>query len=123
MDNIKGLNRNNYVDRVDVDFDISLYEYGLVRNPKTNHVIFCINYYDVEEYGMTWKNGLPVPMYQDTYITWSNVWDALEEASNGYYNFIGSDKETEQVNLEKNYLTRHILSLNMYNGWFSPTKY
>lgn len=120
MENLNGINRKSYSDRVDMDFNTSLFEYGLVRNPKTNKVIFCINYFDVEEYGFEWEDGEPVPIYHTTHITWSDVWDALEKAEDEYYKFIGSDRNTEMNNLDKDYLTHHIQSLNMYNGWFDP---
>ena len=32
-----------YTDKVDVTFDISLHEYGIIRNPKTDETIFCLN--------------------------------------------------------------------------------
>jgi len=114
------IEKRKYTDRVDADFDTSLYECGLVRNPKTNKVIFCINYFEVCEYGMTWEDGVPVPIMDTTFISWSDVWDALNEVEDGYYSFIGSDKETELKNLNAKYLTGHIQSLNMYNGHFDP---
>jgi len=120
VENLKGVNRKNYSDRVDADFDTSLFEYGLVRNPKTNEVIFCINFFDVEEYGFEWEDGTPVPIYTSTFITWSDVWDALKEAEDGYFQFMGSDRETELESLNQKYLTRHIHTLNMYNGYFNP---
>ena len=33
---------DDYTDRVDVTMEISLFEYGIIRNPKTNECIFSM---------------------------------------------------------------------------------
>ena len=120
---IDKINEDDYSDRVDMSFEISLYEYGLVRNPTTNHVIFCLNTYEVEKYGMTWDyefGGGPVPEYDWATINYQDMVEALEEQPDGYFKFIGETKKEALENLHSEYLTHHIQSLNMYNGWFDP---
>lgn len=114
MKQLNEYRHRGYTDRVDVTFDISLHEYGLIRNPKTTETIFCINP----------TNDFPDDDYEYEYtsnpISVEDVRDALQEAGDGYFSFVGSDLETELTNLSNEWLTTHIMSLNMYNGAFDP---
>lgn len=105
-------NQDVYSDRTDVSFEISLFEQGMVRNPKTNDVIFCMNPMDQGDedyiYSLTWSS-----------IELSDVQDCLNEISDSFFDFIGSDRETELNNLSNDYLTGIVSSINSYNGHFN----
>jgi hypothetical protein len=91
----------DFTDRTDASIEISLMEYGLIRNPETN---VCIQYNDYPD------------MARQITIDIDEVRDALEEAT-GYYSYIGSDKETELTSLDNNYLSHHITALRDYDGF------
>jgi hypothetical protein len=102
-----------FTDKVDVDGKISLYEYGVIRNPKTNKTVICLN--AVNDY---FYEGI-VPKVKVTYISYDDVSEALEEVDDEFYAFIGSTKEIEYNELNNDYLTGIILALNMWNGYFT----
>ncbi len=105
-----------YSDRMDVNMRISLYEYSLIRNPKTDKVIICTNCCELEA---NFRNDLQTkPNIKTAFISLQDVKEALEEQGKGYFDFIGSDKKTELANLNNDYLTHHIYSMEQYNGWF-----
>ena len=107
-----------YTDRMDVDPKISLYEYGIKRDPKTNKCIVCHNIHELDvNFGEVDKYGIH-PILGSRWISFDDVKEALEESDDGYFDFIGSTKEDKLKNLDNNYLTNHIHSLEMYNGWF-----
>ena len=105
-------NMKNFTDRVDVTLDISLHEYGIVRNPKTNKTIFCDNV----------TSDFPPKGYEYTYtidfINVDEVAGALMDMDDGYFSFIGSDLDTELDSLNNDCLAHHIMSMNMYDGHF-----
>ena len=113
---MKLCNENTHTDRIDVSFEIALNEYGIVRNPKTNDTVFCLN---------------PTPGYEKEYayqytnfdISYTDVKEVLKETEEGYFSYIGSDRETALRELHGNCLAHHIFSLNQYNGYFSPFTY
>ena len=98
---------NKFCDRIDISETISLFEYGLIRNPKTDKVIYCVN-----------PNTNDKPIIKSTYISFVDVKEAIENQSEGYFDFIGSSKQAELNNLDNNYLTVHIMSIEQYNGYF-----
>ncbi len=113
-------NENTHTDRTDVSFEIALHEYGLVRNPDNNDTVFCLNT----------VGDLSADSFEDHEFKYSNfdislqdVKEALEEASPGYFSFIGSTKKKEIEKLDNDYLSIHIFSLNQYSGVFDPHTY
>lgn len=98
-----------FTDSMDVDPRISLYEYGYLRNPETGKTLVCVNHN--EEH--TKENP---PIIKVVYIDSDEVYDRLREISQGYFDFIGSDRETELFNFDRNYLTGTISSIEMYDG-------
>jgi len=100
---------DKFSDRVDVNTVISLYDYGLIRNPKTDKTIVCIN--SGEEH--TKKNP---PKIKVTWIDLETVKEHLEDISEGFFDFIGSDRQTEIDALDYCSLTHIISSLDSYNG-------
>ena len=106
---------NNYTDRVDCTLDISLHEYGLIRNPETTDTLFCLNPVDNYEMEENFKYK-----YDTLSISKKDVIEALIEIEEGYFSFIGSDLATELESLDNDNLSHTISSLNMYNGKFYP---
>jgi len=102
---------NKYSDRMDVSTTISLYEYGLIRNPKTDRVIYCVNH-SIEH---TKENP---PIIKTTFISSQDVLSALEDIPEGYFDFIGSTREKEISELDSSCLSYHIFSIEQYLGWF-----
>ncbi len=103
-----------FSDMIDVTMTISLFEYGFIRNPKTDKTIICLN--PSSEYH-TKENK---PIIKTMFISFDEVKEALIDAEKGFYNFIGiEDKEKYIENLDNDYLTGDIMSLDMYNGFIS----
>lgn len=93
-----------YTDRVDISMDISLFEYGIIRNPETEKVIYympCIKEYD------------------HTSVSIEEIRESLNEVGEDFFSFIGSDKETELKNLDNNHLSIMISHFNGYDGRFN----
>ena len=96
-----------YQDRIDVNFNTSLYEYGIVRNKKTNRTIIGL---EVDEVGY-------YTMFMDTYITPDDLKQVLLLQEDGFFDYVGSTRE-EYVDYNGDNLVHAIHSLNMYNGWY-----
>jgi len=105
---------DEYLDRPDASIEISLCEYGFLRNPSTDHCIFCAN--TMCEFT---EDNKEMDIHT-TYISFQDVLEALEEADRGYYSFIGSDKQTEVSYLSNSNLSNTITSMNCWNGKFIP---
>lgn len=118
---MKAINLTNYTDRTDVNGFISLFDQGAIRNPKTNETLFPKRSYDgelicpEEDENFDISNNNVISMD----ITFEEVKEALEEIDKGYFSFIGSDRDKDIKNLSNDYLTNHIQTINMYNGYFS----
>ena len=104
----------NYTDMPDVSFDISLFEYGIIRNPKTKNTIFCLtaNYkdsgYKFEEHE-----------FVNYEITLQEVIEDLNDMPEGFFSFIGSNLNMELENLENDNLSNIIQSINQYDGRYT----
>ena len=104
-----------YTDRVDVTIEISLLEYGIIRNPKTNECIFCIT--RTCEWEMEDDDKSIELQHRD--ISIDDMKEYLEEwASDGFFSFIGSDKQKELDQLDNNF-AHLIQSITMYDGYFT----
>ena len=114
---IKELEKNGYTDGVDISIEISFFEYGIIRNPKTNKVL----YRSLRPYCLT--DGVDIFGYDWTNVEINDVIEALEEIENGFYDYIGSDKETELKHLDNEDLSYIISSINNYNGYFNDSLY
>jgi len=105
---------DNYTDRVDVTIEISLFEYGILRDPKDDACIFC-NFLCNEEPDDDHEIQL-----NHTWVSLTDVRDYLiDESSKGFFDYIGSDLETELDNLDNDNLAFIINSINSYDGWFN----
>ena len=111
---------DKFSDRVDVTTTIALYEYGIIRNPKTDKCIICSNTHQLN-HGQLGETPIK-PEIRTEYITFDDVKEGLEEINEGYFDYIGSDKKTELDELNNNYLTQHIISLDQYGGIFELSR-
>lgn len=106
---------DNYTDRVDVSIEISLFEYGILRDPKTNNCILLrdkTNNWEMEE------NNKSIHLISNE-VTLSDVKDYLkEDADDRFFSYIGSDLETELKRLDNDNLAHIINSINQWDGWF-----
>ena len=108
-----------FTDKVDVSEKISLYEYGIIRNPKTNKCVVCTNIHELDISFGDLMDDSPKPKVKIFWIGIDEVREALEEATLGYYEFIGSTKKEEIGYLDENHLAGHINSLESYGGYFN----
>ena len=106
------INEDDFTDRVDANFNTSLYEYGVVRNPKND---------------MTLIGNKPVDGeytdYTVFYISLNDVKEVLSDMEEGFFDYIDEDKEEVLSNLDNENLARYIQSINSYNGWWSDQAY
>lgn len=107
---------NEYTDRVDETIEISLIEYGILRNPETTECLFWIN--------DTYNGGLPNDdhkiILKSNDVSIEDVREYLtEDAEDGFFRFIGSSLEKELERLDNNNLAHIIQSINQYDGWFN----
>ncbi|MCP4597018.1 hypothetical protein [Neptuniibacter sp.] len=110
---------DKFSDRIDMTTTISLYEYKIIRNPKTDKCIICYNCHALENIGSVVDYDKAVkPDIGVEYISFDDVKEELENVEPGYFDFIGADRQTEIDDLNNDYLTNHIFSLDMYNGAF-----
>jgi len=106
---------DNYTDRVDVSIEISLLEYGILRDPETNECLFCRM---TDNWEMT--NDDDEIILKSCDVSVSDVRDYLiDQTSRGFFSYIGSDLQTELDRLDNNYLAPIINSINSYDGWFN----
>jgi len=106
-----------FTDKMDVSTKISLYEYKIIRNPKNNKCVICTNTYELDCSFGDILNDIK-PKFRVEYIDFDEVKEALEEVVGGYFDFIGSTREEELKNLDNNYLTYHVFSLDQWDGSF-----
>ncbi|MCK5615786.1 hypothetical protein KAR91_78710 [Candidatus Pacearchaeota archaeon] len=111
-DLIEYLVNNGFSDMSDASAEISFMDYGMLRNPKTNQVIYC----------------MPVDAdYKEIMLDWSiisieDVKEYLkEDATDSFYSFVGSTKEQELKGLDNNYLSSIIQAINQYDGNFQQS--
>ena len=103
-----------YTDRVDVTIEISLFEYGIIRNPETNECIFnrFLTNEEPDDDQEIELNHVNVSLYDVTSYL-------IDESSQGFFSYIGSDLKTELERLDNNNLAHIINSINSYDGWFN----
>lgn len=107
---------DDYTDMVDATMEISLLEYGIIRNPETNECLFLIE--TVDNYEMTDDNKPIILKACDVSI--EDIKDyLLNNAEPGFFSFIGSSRKKELDQLDNNNLAHIIQSINQYDGWFN----
>lgn len=99
-----------FSDRVDSSFEISFFEYGIVRDPKTGLTLYLDNYSDT---------GKPNYVLDWSYISVEDVIEALSEMPQGYFDYIGQEKEEVIDNVRRwpRDLANDIHSINSYNSY------
>jgi len=115
MGKLRAYLNKHFTDRVDYSLDISLFEYGIIRNPETGKTVLCSNY------------GESKPDYCVDFATieTADVIEAIKEMPDGFFSYIDSSREQELEQAEK-WPKDHaniINSMNSYNGWFKDTTY
>ena len=109
---VEYLTDRGFVDMVDASAEISFMEYGMLRNPTTEQVIYCMP-------GDGCYNGIILDW---SIVSLEDVKEYLEEdATAGYYSFIGSSKKKELNQLNNNYLAGVIQGINQYDGHFQQS--
>ena len=102
-------NERAYTDRMDVSLEISLYDYGVIRNPKSNRTIMGIGVNSNCEYNE----------FDFTYIGMAEVKSHLEEIEDSFFSFVGADSKEQYINELDNECLSHVIhSINMYDGHF-----
>ena len=111
MDDIKiiaWLDGHNFTDRVDVSAEVSLFEHGIIRNPKTDRTILALT---------DGVNIISIDWYD---ISLDDIKEELEKVESGFYAFIGSTKKDKLAQLSNEWLTPTINELITYcNPWDS----
>lgn len=103
-----------FTDKVDVDEKISLYEYGVIRNPLNGKTVLCTNSAD-------YLYGDANPKVVVEYVSKEDVEEALEDVDDSFFEFIDSDREYELNYLDNDDLAGLISTLNNWNGYFINT--
>lgn len=111
-----GLSKTDFTDKVDVNFYISLLEYGVVRNPQDGMTLLGSKVGEDEFGNPRFIN------YDYNYISVDDVKEALSDIEEGFWSYIGEENPEQVLNtLDNNNLSYWIMSINQYNGYFSPT--
>ena len=104
---------SGYTDRIDLTPEISLYEYGFIRNPTTNKTLICplpINdCFNMEE----------TPEIREEEIRFEDVKAELESMPEGFWQFIDEYRTEALARLNNDYLTDYIFSMNQWDGRFT----
>ena len=108
---VEYLTDNGFTDMSDASAEISFLEYGMLRNPRANQVIYC---------------GPVDCLYAEIRLDWSligidDVKEYLENATDGFYSFIGSTKRKELDQLDNEFLSSLIQTINQYDGNFQQS--
>jgi hypothetical protein len=104
---------DNYTDRVDVTIEISLFEYGILRDPEDGECLFYKDGFINEEP----DNDFRIQLYKHD-VSIDDVKDYLENhAKDGFFRYIGSSKYKEIERLDNGNLAHIISSINQWDGW------
>ena len=104
---------NSFDDRIDSSPEISLFEYGILRQSKTGKTLLWNKTLENEKVE---KSGY----VSITHITLGDVISALKGMDIAFFKFIDSTHEKEIKKLEESSfnLSYIIYSINQWNGWF-----
>jgi hypothetical protein len=104
----------DFPDRVDRDFEKSLYECGVVRNPENDMTLI----------GKTPTDEGVYDDYVVMYISLEDVKDVLEDMSDDFYEYIDDTKDHVLSTLDNDNLASIIQSIDAYNGyWIDQARY
>jgi len=99
----------SFTDRSDANAEVSLFEQGMIRNPKTGLTLLCLPNWDNDDNSSI----------NYTYIELTDVKEELEEIEEGFFEFIGSTRQEEIDRLSNDYLVSIAESINAYNGSYA----
>jgi len=106
------LAKAGYTDTVDVSPEISLGDYGLMRNPRTGRVQYALPCDDRQTtFALDW-----------TIVDLDDAKEFLADAPDDFFSFVGTSKEDYTANLDEQYLAGLIQDANMYNGYFRQSR-
>jgi len=103
------LSKHGYTDGVDVNPEISLTEYGILRNPQTGYVVYAREV-GSGGYCLDWSR-----------VNLDNVRQELTDMTGGFFSFIGEEKAAAIARLDNAYLANDISSMNDYNDLFDQS--
>ena len=109
LEKVDDLNEDEFSDRVDVNFDISLYEYGVVRNPENDMTLIGTKPTDEGVYSD----------YAVTYISLDDVKEVIADMEDGFFEFIDQPKEEILQILTNEHLAPYIQYVDAYNGYWN----
>jgi hypothetical protein len=76
---------------MDVSTKISLYEYGIIRNPENDKCVFCTNLHELDvSFGDILNRAKPRIRVER--ISFDDVKEALEDVEHEFFEFIGFDR-------------------------------
>lgn len=113
---IHRLNLESYDDRIDVNPEISLFEYGLLRQSKTGKTLFWYSD-ELSKQTKIEKSGYIVIKH----ISEEEVRTAITDTEENAFKFFGSSKEVllEELSKHPNLLAHIINDFNSWNGYFT----
>lgn len=112
IEKIENGDYDHYEDRVDVTIEISLIEYGIIRDPEDGECLFYKDNPNPEDDDR-------IQLYKHD-VSFDDVKDYLEQiASDGFFRFIGSSLYKEVENLDNESLAPIIQSINQWDGYFN----
>jgi hypothetical protein len=111
LEKIENGDYDQYEDRVDVTIEISLIEYGILRNPEDGE---CLFYKDNPEP----DDNDRIQLYKCD-VTIDDVKEYLEDADDSFFRFIGSTRYKELERLDNEDLAPIISSINQWDGHFN----
>lgn len=112
---IHRLDLDSYDDRVDVSPEISLFEYGILRQRRTGKTLFWHENWDSKKNKIEQTGYIVVK-----YISEKDVKDAIACAKEDIFDFMGSSKYEllEELATHPNLVAHIIRYFNSWNGYF-----
>lgn len=110
------LEEEGFTDGLDASTEISLFDYGEIRRPSDNLVIYCRAWlgtddWDKEEFRFDWSE-----------VTEEEVRDYVEhDAREGFFEFVSITRESYLRSILNDRLSDDIHIINQYDGYFSET--
>lgn len=113
---IESILETQYTDRIDVNMEISLLEYGIIRNPTTNRVIFARPKNDQSIESDNYNDYL----YDYTDYTTDDLLSDITDQDQGFFSYIGIDKRSyiRMIHEADNQITVFIQDLYSYSNPF-----
>ena len=108
------LEAKGYTDTVDASLEISLYEYGIARNPKTGDVVYCQN-------PENWGDDKIPPSFDWTSARVKEVKEEVKQLRDGFFEFVGTPKKEYLKWIRNANLSNVLQDVNGWNGLFNES--